>query len=119
MEHCSDVYIAMTKNRYKDMLAEAISSGKELDNIFLYANKVYEDDSNMLVLKIYDIKWYNDYPEVYFLRQFVCNSEDGYSFLRIGEEFDDIERDSDSGLYEEYKWYDVFEIYRNVEVNIK
>ena len=118
MDYRSDVYITMTKTRYKDMLAEAICSGEKLETLVLFADKTYEDDSNMIVLKIYNVKWYSDYPETRFIEDFLYSSEDGYHFVRIGEEFEDVERQSDDGYYGEEKWNYAFNVYRNVEVNM-
>lgn len=120
MGYRSDVYIAMTKTRYKDMIAEALCSDEDgLENLFVHADKIHYDDySNIIAFEIYDIKWYEDYSEVSFIQNFLFDSEDGYSFVRIGEEFEDTEYQSNSGYYDEKKWYDVFNIYRKVEVNL-
>ena len=120
MGYRSNVYIAMTKTRYKDMIAEALCSKEDdLEKLFIYPDKIHYDDySNIIAFEIYDVKWYNEYSEVNFVENFVFNSEDGYSFVRIGEEFEDVDHQSDGGYYEEDKWYSVFNVYHKVEVDL-
>ena len=63
-----------------------------LEKLFIYPDKIHYDDySNIIAFEIYDVKWYNEYSEVNFVENFVFNSEDGYSFVRIGEEFEDVD----------------------------
>lgn len=121
MGYHSDVYIAMTKTRYKDMIAEALCSDENgFENLFIYPDEIcYEDSSNMIVFKIYNIKWYQDYSEVSFIQNFLFDSEDGYNFIRIGEDFGDIEKKNDEGYFGEEKWYSVFNIRHEVEVNLE
>ena len=121
MGYHSDVYIAMTKTRYKDMIAEALCSDENnLENLFVYPDEMcYDGSSNMIVFKIYDIKWYEDYSGVSFIQNFLFNSEDGYNFIRIGEDFGDIEKKNDEGYFGEEKWYSVFNVRHEVEVNLE
>ena len=45
MGYRSNVYIAMTKTRYKDMIAEALCSKEDdLEKLFIYPDKIHYDD---------------------------------------------------------------------------
>lgn len=120
MGYRSDVYIAITKTRYKDMIAEALCSDKDnLEDWFVHADEIsYNDSSNMIIFTIYSVKWYNEYPEVNFIQNFLFDSKDGYSFVRIGEELEDIEYQVDGGYYEEDRWYNALGIHREIDVNL-
>ena len=49
-----------------------------------------------LMLELSDVKWYDDYDEVIAWTQFMQQAPDNdlnYEFIRIGEDYDDIEKD--------------------------
>ncbi len=98
MGYRSDVVIALSKHAY-------------MENVVLQSNlpKVLKD--NLPEYKkyfgyywfIYGFKWYEEYPEVEEVMDFLRNiSEDDFAFARLGEEYGDVEFEGDTGLFEIY-----------------
>ena len=74
-------------------------------------------------MKCDNVKWYPDYQEIKafdnavenFIDLFCAdtNCKGGYEFVRIGEEYNDIETESEGDV----AW--LLSVYRSVEVNLK
>lgn len=75
--------------------------------------------NNMLIFRVDHAKWYPEYPDVKW-HEAVCEkaneySTAGYRFVRIGEEYDDIEtREENASNIDLYEYVDVC---RTVEVS--
>lgn len=55
------------------------------------------DDGEVIVWNIDSIKWYDSYEEIQIIENFMNelrNNDKEFSFVRIGEEYDDVEYES-------------------------
>ena len=96
MGYYSDVAIAMRKKDLEQMLDEAL---KLNDDKWIYSfiqeginNAPVRDDEDYILLTWTDYKWYDTKGEVSFIKNFLNDLDySHYDFLRIGEDYEDIE----------------------------
>ena len=105
MEYRSDVAIAMTKKAaelLKTKLAEATPDQRYLlDNPDLYE---VDSKTEEALWRWHYVKWYEEFDEVAFIDNFLKElSNDDYLFIRLGENYDDVELRGDF-------WGNVFEL---------
>ena len=105
MGYYSDVAIAMRKKDLQQMLDEARNLPD--DNNWTYdfiqegiANAPIWEDEDYALITWADIKWYDTKGEVSFIKDFLNHIEDEhYDYLRIGEDYDDVEYHFETGEY--------------------
>ena len=105
MGYRSDVAIAMTKKAaelLKTKLAEATPDQRYLlDNPDLYE---VDSKTEEALWRWHYVKWYEEFAEVAFIDNVLKElSDDDYLFIRLGENYDDIELRGDF-------WGNVFEL---------
>lgn len=78
---------------------------------------IWHDDKCVLEFKIEDVKWYESYPDVIAFTTMLENLQEiegyNYEFVRIGEEDDDVERQT-HGDQHEY----LIRVCRSIEVEL-
>ena len=96
MGYRSDVYLTF----HKSLLPFWLAHVKETAQKEIKCNAVdfdfFEDDSEWCIMIFEDIKWYGSYFEISAIEdafQYFCDhcSEEMFQYLRVGEEFDDVE----------------------------
>ena len=117
MGYRSEVHIAMTKTRFRDLIAQA--PDEDTKWWILSGTKIYYPNSYMVEISFDYIKWYPECKEVAFFLQFLEDTEDGYAFCRTGEEMEDNEQESDIGIYEDIKFQNVFWIVREIRTELQ
>lgn len=96
MGYRSDVCLAVTKECYKENATQALKDA--LKDCY----KVYENDRGYY-FSWDNVKWYEDYPDVKVIEEFMEEHNDSIGFVRIGEDMDDIELKGDqTGFFEIY-----------------
>lgn len=102
MGYYSDVAIAVRKRDAKRLLEEAAKLPN--DN---YVKKLVERHQEILddidpnpegvqILRWYGVKWYDEFGEVKYIMDFIRSlGESNYEFMRIGEDYTDIEHTGD------------------------
>lgn len=98
MGYRSEVGIKCGENAYK-MFEQAIKD--DGFNTWFVPNTVYKDSNNNYTLSWEWVKWYDEFDEVQNIEHVMDMLDDiadydndkgyGYHFIRIGEEYDDIE----------------------------
>ena len=92
--------VALELSKEKNDLFQALYAAKfPEDTAFLY-NSVESENEDGILYIWYDIKWYDSFPEVSFIENFIDNLDyEDFTFIRIGEETDDNEYRGDSDLF--------------------
>lgn len=116
MGYRSDVGIKCGENAYK--MFEPVIKGDGFNNWFI-PNTVYKDSNNNYTFIWEWVKWYDEFDEVQNIEHVMDMLDDiadydndkgyGYHFIRIGEEYDDIE--------ERYTDYLDFYVTRTIDVD--
>lgn len=117
MGYRSEVHIAMTKTRFRDMIPQA--PNEDIRDYILSSIREYNGNSYMVELCFEYVKWYPDYEEVAFIDKFLSETEDGYAFCRIGEDSEDNELHSDEGTYGDFNFSSVFWISRIIRTELQ
>ena len=97
MGYYSDVAYALHKDDYDRMIQEAKDTAREEYNrdieMFLTtgAETTVNEEEGIVAMKWTFVKWYDYFPEVRFISDFLANNDVDYSFIRIGESDDDLE----------------------------
>ena len=117
MGYRSEVHIAMTKTRFRDLIAQA--HDEKCRDWLLSGVQNYYPDSYMVEIIFDYVKWYPEQKDVVFISQFLEDTEDGYTFCRIGEDTDDNEQNSSIGIYRDIKFQDVFWIVREIRTELQ
>ena len=120
MGYRSDVAITMRKEDY-ELLKEFDKENKNL--IDLLESATIREKAGAVSLYWEWLKWYDSFSEVEAIEEFLGKLSDEdkpYKFIRIGEEWDDIEREENWGdemKYGEvcYTVNDLIHIYRGIE----
>ena len=120
MSYRSDVAITMRKEDY-ELLKEFDKENKNL--IDLLESATIREKAGAVSLYWEWLKWYDSFSEVEAIEEFLGKLSDEdkpYKFIRIGEEWDDIEREENWGdemKYGEvcYTVNDLIHIYRGIE----
>ena len=96
MGYRSDVCFAVTKECYKENATQA------LKNALKDCYQVYENERGYY-FSWDNVKWYEDYPDVKVIEEFMEEHNSSIGFVRIGEDMDDIELKGDqTGFFEIY-----------------
>lgn len=97
MGYHSEVVITLSE-KAKKLLEEKLNNLSEeekenMEDIFSCSNAHFIHESGAELYHWEWIKWYNSYPEVAFVENFLNDLDDeDYCFLRIGEDLGDIEQ---------------------------
>lgn len=99
MGYYSEVAFATRQKTYMKMLKEAKHNEKILNfitNRGTYVSRIGEGDDAVVILEWFSVKWYDDFDEVKFIEEWMrrgdCELDDiQYSFVRLGEDYEDIE----------------------------
>ena len=91
MGYHSDLYFKC----HKDIAPELFSLLEqcELSN---YVEDITIVDDDYIAFSMLDLKWYDDYPEVDTINNFVNSHSSQVAFIRNGEDSDDIETRGDT-----------------------
>ena len=98
MGYRSRVAIALSDDA-RETIKSAMKLDKNLRELVDYS------DEDLAHGRIYfsDIKWYEGYPEIDAMESFLNQlDEEGYGFIRIGEDHDDVEEKGEPYTYEMY-----------------
>jgi len=88
--HYSDVCFELKKE--KNDLFQALYSQEFPEDIEFLSSNIQRETDKATLYCWSDVKWYDSYPEVSFICNFISElDEDDYRFVRIGEEYDDNE----------------------------
>lgn len=110
MGYYSHVYICMKQSDYADMrdaIYELADPNLKRDIWYLLnaVDTIYDPYYNapefkgqFISMEWYDIKWYWDSPEMAYIENYVKNLP-VYHFIRLGEEQDDTENESECNNY--------------------
>ena len=118
MGYCSEVALAIAKEDCK-YLKGKMKENKELKDFLKMAE--IKKSNNAIVISWDWIKWYDEFPEVQAIKDFMYYLSDNdrpYRFIRIGEENDDIEVETNYGNGDNYNVVDAIDIYRGIDINI-
>lgn len=107
MGYYSEVAIVMYKENLKALIEEAQSKQNHdvidlIKGAELYGNNG-DDENGVATLRWDYVKWYDSFPNVRFIMDFIQGADRQYRFVRIGEEDGDIEiqeNDERGRLYE-------------------
>ena len=100
MGYRSDVALILDKESVIKLHAAIADSSlneetrKEVNDLFAHPSRHLHDPEGGSELWYWDsVKWYSDYPDVSFIENFISENcdLDNYRFMRVGEEWDDIE----------------------------
>lgn len=102
MGYRSDVALALTKEGVEKLHVAIANVGQEIleELIELFTNPdkhLGDSETGAELWSWKDVKWYADYADVAFVENFIFNEADpnNYHFIRICEEWDDIEVEGD------------------------
>jgi len=97
MGYRSDVALELKKE--KNDLFQALYSQEFPEDIEFLSNNI-QRETDVAILYSWSVKWYDSYPEIAFIENFISDlDEDDYRLVRIGEETKDNE---ESGYSEEF-----------------
>ena len=123
MGYRSDVKIAMLKEDFDEMIArgEYTKHNYILDRDAMdYYKELDRGDNVVVVVCGWDgIKWYPEYTDISYVEDYLAEIEEKgkpYTFMRIGEDYEDIEIDRSWGESGCDESCDVIGIYREIEV---
>lgn len=98
MGYYSEVAFATRQKTYMKMLKEAKDNENILDFIThrAYVSRIGDGDDAVVILEWFSVKWYDDFDEVMFIEEWMrrgdCELDDiQYSFVRLGEDYEDSE----------------------------
>ena len=94
MGYRSDVAIALASEAIA-LLKEKLEATKDADKRYLFDNPDHhatDNDTGDELFRWNQVKWYDGYPEVDFVSRFLRELDSSsYLFVRVGEQYDDIE----------------------------
>lgn len=90
MGYRSEVTLTIYEKDYKELLRQAIK-GKNDDVISLIRYAGLYKKSDIITLHWDWVKWYEEYPDIRFIMDFILSNDIPYSFKRVGENTGDIE----------------------------
>lgn len=106
MGYYSEVAIVLYKDDLKKLIEEAyLEQNHDVINLIKGAELYNDNDESGVVTLRWDyIKWYDSFPNIRFVMDFIQNEDRQYRFVRIGEEEGDIEtqENDDKGVFYEY-----------------
>lgn len=99
MGYRSEVVLAVDKKLMPEFLAHLATNDEAKTMVFADHCELDQDycGEGHLLVRWTSIKWYSDYPEVNVIEKFTCEMDEDqdkgemFRFVRIGENFDDIE----------------------------
>ena len=118
MGYRSQIALAIAKEDCK-YLKGKMKENKELKDFLKMAE--IKKSNNAIVISWDWIKWYDEFPEVRAIKDFMYYLSDNdrpYRFIRIGEENDDTEIETNYGDGDNYNIVDAIDIYRGIDINI-
>lgn len=83
MGYRSEVIIAMNTSYYKKNKEVVDKLLKDIDHI--------QDNIDVMFFCYHSVKWYEDYPDVKAIEEFIRASDEEACLVRLGEEFGDFE----------------------------
>ena len=122
MGYYSQVAIAMRKEEFNTLKNECEPNNHDLETLLRLAN--VKEHSDFVTLEWNWIKWYDTFPEIRAINEFLWNldADIPYKFIRIGEDFEDTVMLGNYGSREKYgdvvdKIDECMYLYRDVEFN--
>ena len=118
MSYRSQVAIAISKENY-EVLKNFDEGNKNLRE-FLDVAEVKEDN-NVVVIRWGYVKWFPEFPEIQAIQEFLCyvsDKNDSYRFIRLGEDIEDTEIETNYGEEDDDDIVDAIQIYRDIDINI-
>ena len=89
MGYRSDITVALTK---EVIMKQLILPNEGYTNLVEYTDDIFDKDT-YAVYQINRIKWYESYPEINSINEFLDQlNDEEYGFIRLGEELDDTEK---------------------------
>lgn len=99
MGYRSNVVITLSKEKSDLLQAQYVTSFPE-DTMWLF-DGIQEDDEKNVLYYFCDVKWYDNYPDVSFIEEFLNElDQEEYRFIRTGEEPGDIEEKGYSDAFD-------------------
>ena len=112
MGYRSDVGIAIMKTDFDNLIKLSKENGSY--KLLQEADTIVERDDRV-ILRFVSIKWYDGDKDVDFIIHFLNHIADGYGYIEIGEDYNDITseyKDSENGL----TFYDYVSLVREVYI---
>lgn len=118
MGYRSEVHICIKKEDYEELLSRIeILKDDDIRSLIEYANKT--ELVNAIVISFNDVKWDSEYKDVDFIMGYLSELEEKgkpYSYVRLGEEYGDIERMESYGESDDDYSCDHISPYQGVEI---
>lgn len=95
MGYRSYVVFAVNKKALGTNLEKTSNSNKELLESLVEMSDEVSENEDVYYFTIHSVKWYSDYRQVALVEDFVVNNPEECAFIRIGEEYEDIEYGGD------------------------
>ena len=90
MGYRSEVTLTMYEKDYEELLRQAIKErNNDVVDFIKYAGLYRKAD--VITIHWDWVKWYEEYPDIKFIMDFIMSNDIHYSFKRVGEEAGDIE----------------------------
>ena len=120
MGYRSEVAIAMKKSDFEELEARVkIDNREEVANL-LEANDNFVDRGDIIIIRWDWVKWYEEYTDVRYIEDYLCElNEQGhpYSFVRVGESYDDIDERISFGEDGNDYSCDVVHFFRGIDID--
>ena len=97
MGYYSEVVLVLSKEAKEELKEKLNVLPKEekenIESMFSCADRHFIHESGAELIQWINVKWYNSYPEVRFIENFINNCEDeDFYLMRLGEDLADIEQ---------------------------
>lgn len=108
MGYYSDAALCLRERDFKELLAEEKKVGSDAYNFLALADITVIDEcggDKVLCVRWTSVKWYHDFEEIQVIEAWMDegNGYHPYNFVRLGEDYEDIEhRQSSNYEFDEY-----------------
>ena len=120
MGYRSEVAIAMKKSDYEELEARVKMTNKEEVINLLEARDKFIDKGDVIIIGWDWVKWYAEYEDVLYIQDYLCElNEQGhpYSFVRVGESYDDIDEWQSFGEDGNDYSCDIIHFFRGIDID--
>lgn len=94
MGYRSDVIITLYKQDFETLVRQASENTNGALDLIKYASLYKNEASDIITLFWNSVKWYDGYNDVGFIMSFIRSGDVQYHYLRVGEEYGDIEEEN-------------------------
>lgn len=94
MGYYSEVAITFYEHDFETLVRRAAEETTDALDLIMYASLYKDEVNNTITIAWSSVKWYEDYSDVNFIMSFIRNGDIQYHFIRIGEEYGDIEEEN-------------------------